>query len=368
VAELFENIEVNREPRWPRLLRWIGGSVVLHAAILAAIFFVPQVRETLSLANAFSGAGYVDEDYQRTRIEDRAILLSLKDGKFTYPPGYFNDLTPGGVTEVVKAPEPPKTPEAKIISEYKEEKEQAEKEKREAKTTPSPIPSPSPAVPVPSLTVPSSVNTATGAVADAQSNDNKADLEQKLNETANSGGVERPDEAKINKRPLKEWLTYADELRKSGQLNLDGKVEIVIEADRSPTGKLEHVNIVKKDGDPGLIDVAKRLAQAISDSNVLYFMQDTKHLRLTMRLDGIKVSAKAEADAGSEDRAGTLAKTYGSLLYFGSLAKKGQTEATIYQAAKVKSEGKQVVVDFDMSRDTATGILKKYAPASQPAT
>jgi hypothetical protein len=57
---------------------------------------------------------------------------------------------------------------------------------------------------------------------------------------------------------------------------------------------------------------------------------------------------------------------YGALLTGGQVFKKGQDEETIYKSTRVKSEGTQVVVNFAMTRDAATDILKKQV-AKAPA-
>jgi hypothetical protein len=353
MAELFDDIWVNQEPRWPRLARLVGGSFVLHSAIVAAILFVPTVRTAFNLAGTFSGVAYKDEAYERTKIEDRAIMLSLKDGKFTYPPGYFGD-----VEAPVTGFEPPKGPEAKIISEYKPEKEPP---KPKPSPTPKPLVSPTPKVD-------EGLAKAQEIAKDlAEKGGTKEEADTALNQIAESSKVERPNEAMINKRPLKDWLAYADEMRTSGKLDLDKPVEIVITADREPTGRLTNVQIIRKEGDPALIDVATRLASAISDSNVLYFLKDTTKLRLTMRLDDTQIMAKVESDVGSESNAKQLATAYAGFLSVGQYFKKGLDEEAIYKAAQVKSEGKQVVVNFAMTRDAATDILKKQV-AKQPAS
>jgi len=353
MAELFENIWVNREPRWPLVSKLLVGSLIFHSSILAAVVYVPAVQNALELAQAFSNAGYVDEDYKRTRIEDRAVMLSLKDGVFTYPPGYFNSpLT----SQAEGMPSPtPTPPEAKIISEFKEEKEKKPKPTPTvvAKVTPSPSPSPSAEDKTAELL--------------AQAKD-KESADKALDQIAAEGNVERPDETKINKKPLKDWVKRSDKLRLEGKLDLNKMVEIVIEADRGPDGVLKNVAVVKKQGDPELINVATDLAAAISDSKVLYFLTDSKHLRITLRLDSANVTATVESDVGSEELAKSQERTYGGLLVAGQMFKHGKDEETIYKAAKIKAEGKQVIVNFTMPRDTATGILKKYTDQPVPMT
>src|SRR6266496_2074104 len=184
MAELFENIEVNREPRWPIVGKLVLGSLIVHSLAVAGVVYVPQMHAALALAKAFSNAGYVDEDYQRTKIEDRAIMLSLKDG-FRYPPGYFDSPLTWNA-EGQPSPTPtPMTPEAKIISEYKEEKEPKVKPSPPlvAKADASPSASPSP----------SATDNKADIVAEAK---DKESAEKALDEVAAQGKIERPDESK----------------------------------------------------------------------------------------------------------------------------------------------------------------------------
>ena len=89
MTELFENFEVNREPRWPIMSRLAVASLVLHAGLVAAAVYVPGVRSALNIAYMFSDARYVDEDYKRTEVGERAEIINLADEKFHYPEGYF---------------------------------------------------------------------------------------------------------------------------------------------------------------------------------------------------------------------------------------------------------------------------------------
>src|SRR5215210_420381 len=90
MAELFENFEINREPRWPILARLAAASLVLHAVLVASAVYVPGVRSALNIAYLFSDARYVDQDYNRTMVGERAQVIDLAHEKFQYPEGYFS--------------------------------------------------------------------------------------------------------------------------------------------------------------------------------------------------------------------------------------------------------------------------------------
>src|SRR3982751_146932 len=84
MAELFADFEVNRTPRWRRLLRLTSVSFVLHALFFAAIIYVPVLREMFHVAGGASGIKLVDEDYEKTNIRDSAVMVDVSRG-FQYP-------------------------------------------------------------------------------------------------------------------------------------------------------------------------------------------------------------------------------------------------------------------------------------------
>ena len=85
MAELFAETLINREPRWPVLLRLTGASLVVHIATLAILLYVPGVRDAFNIASMLANAGYVDKPYDRTEINEDVRMLALAD-KFRYPP------------------------------------------------------------------------------------------------------------------------------------------------------------------------------------------------------------------------------------------------------------------------------------------
>jgi hypothetical protein len=350
VAELFENFEIDREPRWPIMSRLAAASLVLHAAMIACAVYVPGVRSALNIAQLFSDARYVDEDYKRTEVGERAEIINLAQEKFHYPEGYFAPAVP---------PTDPLAPQ--IIA-------QAAPMPVFTLPTPAPTPTPTPQPsPTPSPTPepsPSPGPAATPTASPAVAANNPAQAEKDLNKIAAEHNVERPNEDAINKKPLKDWLARANERKVKGELDLSQAFEMIIEAQLDEDGKLHDAEVVQKTGDPRLIDVAKELVAAIGDSKVLGFMKkDARQLRITIKMDQTEVTAKVESEVGSPERAKELSQGYNLLLVGGTIARKGQDEEILYKSTTVSADGKQVVVNFKMPRATAAGMLTKYVPA-----
>src|ERR1044071_1797060 len=86
---LFDHFEVNSDPFWPKISKLLGGSVVFHTLVILAVALIRPVRDALSIAMVFSGAGFVDRPYTKTTIENEGEITEIATEKFHYPEGYF---------------------------------------------------------------------------------------------------------------------------------------------------------------------------------------------------------------------------------------------------------------------------------------
>ncbi|HEX8177448.1 MAG TPA: hypothetical protein VF543_20330 [Pyrinomonadaceae bacterium] len=351
MAELFQNFEIHKSPWWERVWRVAAGSVVLHILLLAVVIYVPSVREAFNIASVFSGAKYVDEDYKKTVIGERAVLINAKD-VFEYPPGYFSgpmvdqtQLPPQIIATATPVPLPP--PPAPV---------------RPPRVRPTPAEALASASPSPS---PAASPQATPSAADANAgiteNMSKDERDKKLNDIAAQNNIERPNEDAINKKPLKDWLAKAKEAKEKNEIDLTGQIEMTIEADKDADGKLINAVVTSKKGDPKLQELVKEFVAALSDSKALASLKDVKHIVLNVTLNDKEVVVKVSSEVESAERANTLANVYGVFLLGGRIQKRGQLEGTIYQNTRVSANGKAVEVRFTMPRKEATDILTKLS-------
>lgn len=356
MSELFSRFEINRESRWPLLLGLISASIVLHLALAATVVYVPGFRDALNLAVLAGRTDYVDRAYKKTNVGEEIQMVEVGQ-KFRYPDGYFaTDFATG-----IAAPTPdPFAP--KIISTFTPPK---------AETAPSPSPSPiaSPSPPVAGN--PSVASASPPPVAPEKAPDSKADPSpEKKAEDEEVLGI---NETEFNKRPLKDWLARANALKERGMIDLDAVLEMTIDARLNIDCKLEDPKVVQKSGDAQMVDLAKELAAAIGDSRMLLFLKDPEKvkkeqkalrcdpmpLRFNVKLDQTDFNATVETEADSAQRASQLTGVYNGALLLGALSKKGRDEEQVFKNTSVTAEGKQIVVRFKMSRQTASEMLKK---------
>ncbi len=336
---LFEDFEVNSEPFWPRISRLLVGSVVLHLILAACIIFIPPVRDALSIALVLSGGRFVDRPYTKTQIENEGDIVELATEKFHYPEGYF---------AMDQLPVPTPTPIGPAFTPRRtfQPKEEA----------PSPTPSPVAAATPSPLAKASPAITPTPSAEDEKE---KKQIEEELDRLAAENGVKRPKE--INTRPFKDLLAEAKKRKDRGELNLDGQIELTVEADRSDDGKLLNAQVKDKRGDKKLEAIALNFVSALSDSGVLDFLEGTKHLKLTVKIDDKTVEVNASSEVESEERARTMERTFNGMIVLGRIAKRGKDEEIYYNHTEVNSNQKEVSVKFSIARSEISQMLSKYA-------
>lgn len=333
MAELFADVEVNRTPRWPRLLRLGLVSFVLHALFFAAFIYVPVLRDAFHIINDVSVAEYVDEDYEKTQILRGAVMLDATQ-KLQYPPGYFDMDKPKQQPLVLERATPVPTP----------------------RPTPRPRPIPTP-TPEPSPTPQPAVDPAQVV---GELPKSEAERDKKLDKIAADNNVERP--PRINSKPFKDALAKAKKKRDAGQLDLSSSIEIVVTADRNPDGSLRNVVPKVLKGDPNLVEVALDFVSALSDSHALVFLKDTNSLTMTVKANENTISANVESEVDTEARASQMANAFNVLVWAAS--KSDKDEAIYYKSTSVTSKGKDVIVNFSMPRATASALLTKQLPSS----
>lgn len=342
-AGLFESFEVNREPFWPRVRWLLVGSIVWHLVVLLLIVMVPQVRDTLAIATIFSDSSFVDRPYDKTEIENLGEITELYTEKFHYPEGYFQ-VANGEV------PFPSPTPTPIMIA--------------SAPFTPLPVPATQldpVAVPSPSATASPLVasNASPTPTPNAEDEELRKKAEAELDRMAAENGVKRPNE--INTRPFKDLLNAAKKLRDEKKLNLDGVIELTVDADLTPEGKLINVKVTGGRGDKSLEETALGFISALSDSGVLSFLEGMKHLRVTVKLDPSNVEVVAASEVDSEDRARQLERAFGGMIVLGRIVKRGKDEEVYYNHTQVSSKEKEVSVKFLMPRAEMGAMLSKHA-------
>ena len=352
MSELFANFEINDEARWPVVLRLIGASFAVHVLALACLMYVPAFRDAFNLASMLSDVSFVDKDYKATEIGEDVQFVELGGEKFHYPEGYF-------------APEgqifPPEAPPPAFISQVQPIKV----------STPEPSPSPSPVTSL-DLATPPGASPSVSTVAKASPSPSPSatalsteEAQKELEKTAAKNNIELPKENEINKKALKDFAIYANDLKNKGQLNLDQPFEIVIEAELDKDGKLKDPKFTKKEGDQNLVDLFGRMIAALNDSGFLVYLKpidkDNPGTKVvfTIKQGATEVLASVESETSSDDSARVLAKGFNAALMIGAQSRAGKDEEILLRNTSAAPNGKKIIFNFTMPRQAVVDLIKK---------
>jgi outer membrane biosynthesis protein TonB len=353
MAEIFQThdeLGTHAEQRARTFLRWLGGSVVAHAVLLASLVYVPVLRDTFSLANELAGFRVVSKDYKKTEIYERATLINLAAQKLYYPAGFFDPASqtavpspddPKFIATVNPTPVPtPRPPRIRV------------------KPTPTPSPSPATAEETAKNADDKSKPTASPSPAEPQT-------PEEAERIAKEAGVE-PFSSNINVKPFEDLLAEAKKKRDAGKIDLTGTLDISAEGDRQDDGSISNLEIKGNSAtNEDVHALANAFIGALSDSKALAALKGTRHLRLEVRLDDKHLLVQVLTETATTDEAERLANGYSMLLLAGGLKKKGQDEEAIYKSLKLRNDAQRITLTLDMPRADAGALVSKLTAKSQ---
>ncbi|MFN2491899.1 MAG: hypothetical protein ABR501_03330 [Pyrinomonadaceae bacterium] len=362
MAELFANFEVNREARWPLVLKLLGGSIALHLMAVACVLYIPGLRDAFNIATLIADTRFVDKPYVRTEIEDEVQIVELSREKFHYPAGYF---APEGQADQLAAALPPASFPPQIFTPpsmpiYRPTPETV------PSPSPSPVATPSPTPVVtgsPSQTIAAANPSPSPSVSAEEIRAEQAQTE--LERTAAKNNLTLPKENEINKKAMKDFAAYANELKNQGKLDLNKPFEISIEAELDENGKLKDAKFTKKAGDPNLIDLFGRMVSALNDSGFLVYLKPVdkdnpgSKVVFTIKQGETEVLATVESEASSDDSARMLAKGFNAALSIGAESRAGKDEEVLLRNTSASPVGKKIIFNFTMPRQAVVDLIKK---------
>jgi hypothetical protein len=164
-----------------------------------------------------------------------------------------------------------------------------------------------------------------------------------------------PQEATINLLPLADIV---NRILNSQEFGDNRTFEFFIEGDRDSAGVLHSVRITQSLGDPSLKVTGEQFVAALSNSRLLSFLSEAKHLSLKISSSKTDISASASYVAESESRARVTAHGYDALFYGAAMSKRDYEQ--IYRSLKASSNGAVVTMALSMPRETFCALLSKY--------
>jgi len=130
-------------------------------------------------------------------------------------------------------------------------------------------------------------------------------------------------------------------------------------------GKLQNARFTKKSGDENLVDLFGKMIAALNDSGFLTYLQPISKdnpgakVVITVKQGENEVLASVESETSSTARAESLAKALNNLLFFGAGSRAGKDEEVLMKNTNASPDGKKVVVNFSMPRQSVVELIKR---------
>ena len=369
MTALFKDFEVNWEHRTPTVLKLVAWSVLVHVLSLAVLLSMPGVRNLLSFGSLIADTAFVEKDYERTEIGDDVQFVEVSSEKFHYPAGYWAMEGQPGMPLATQYPPPP--PSQIIVQSQPQAPVMAPSPPLpEVSATPTPTPSPA-ATGSPLQTV-AEVKASPNASPNSNPTPGPREIERaekELDRIAQESNLTLPKEGEINKKALKDFAAYANDLKNQGKLDLEKPFEVVIEAELDANGKLQNPRFTKKEGDPNLVELFGRMVAAMNDSGLLVYLKpidkDNPGTKVvfTIKQGDKDVLASVEAELTSNLKAAVMAGSFNAMLQNGALTRAGKDEEVLLKNTVAAPNGKKLTFNFTMPRDAVVELIKKQLSA-----
>ncbi len=393
--QLFANYELDNSKWLAIILKFLGGSLVVHLILLLSAVYVPVVRDAFYVAMLFSDSDLktTNKDYSLEEIGDVTMINLADPNRFRYPEGYFNTgeyvenpMDPtilavnGGMTDMTTAP-PIFDP---------------------AVPAPTPFPTPFPTPAASASGIPSIVNNPPvtrsrnrrrggglppaptpipGAKMESLTGEADEPKKPDANQNANAEAKPTPDknatallsEEEINKKPLIDFGVKVDQLQKAKKVDLNQPFAVTVEGELEKGGKLVAPNVTRKDGDQQLVELTKELIAVLNASGVLKTLSDValkdsptqKHkIKFDVSNDEKNLMVNVSFELANAEVAYRIQSGVNALIALNKMQRKDKIEGQILQNVRAESDGNLIVLKTLMPRQDAQKLIQDQLSAA----
>lgn len=173
----------------------------------------------------------------------------------------------------------------------------------------------------------------------------------------------------INKKPLQDFGDGVLDKVTAKKVDLNKNFTVVMQGGITKDGKFDQKKskYVKTDGDEDMVNVAKDAIEAIGDSGLLTYLQKlgVENINFTLVQDDKQIYAIITSDQKSESKAKSISSGLNTAISLGKATVKEQDTLALLNAAKVESQGKNFVLNFNLEKPIAQELINRQLIKAQ---
>jgi hypothetical protein len=173
----------------------------------------------------------------------------------------------------------------------------------------------------------------------------------------------------INKKPLQDFGDDVLDKVTAKKVDLSKNFTVVMQGAITKDGKFDKKKsgFAKLDGDQEMINVAKSAIEAIGDSGLLTYLQKlgVENINFTLVQDDKQIYAIITSDQKSESKAKSISSGLNTAISLGKATVKEQDTLALLNAAKVETQGKNFVLNFNLEKPIAQELINRQLIKAQ---
>ncbi|MGI9055421.1 MAG: hypothetical protein ACR2F2_06425 [Pyrinomonadaceae bacterium] len=398
--ELFGKYEIKNWDFTPRIYKIFAASAILNILFLLTVAQTNvlrtkacdsplvagfcQVLDAVYLGSKILGTDdeFVSKPYEKTELEDAEIVWLDQTGiepPLTYPAGYFQIANPemfpaedplanpdnSGFPSVVNQAPPmsanPTSPNP-IMPSVTDNSGVMNRRQRLPKTNKNAIPND---LPTGINVTPTEDNTADSKNPKDSTKENVADNKEKSDSKQPAITSDPLKKVEINRKPFDDFGVEVNAKVANESLDLTKPFEIVMVGTIRKDGKIDTApdksRIIKQIGDEKMLAVAKEAVEAIGESGILGYLSELDVEKVTLQLIQTDNSIKVviASDQKTPNNAKSKASSLNIIIEGAKFLAKTDDEKALLNGAKVTSDKKNFIINFDLSKEIAHPMIKR---------
>lgn len=169
--------------------------------------------------------------------------------------------------------------------------------------------------------------------------------------------------AELNKRPSQDFGRIVSEKVKNKEVDLKTPFSLTVQGTLNANGKFDPkmTKVTKSEGDAKIIEIAKQVIEAVSDSGLFYYLKQFggNEIEISLVQTDVEFSADFKSTLETAKRAKSVRDAIKLNIEVGKSTVKDENTKILLENSKVETIGKDFLLRFSMPFEQFHGIIDR---------